>query len=228
VSTFRPYFPPKPRVYPRASSSSALGRLPSRTNSIGPRPTPTVTLDPSISCRLLKSLASLLATPVLCFQQLAASFNKIPGWVGIPIRSLDSRRESTRTPGAGHASTGHRGVGSLRHLRNFCVSLPWSEKGALSFLFVCVPASLRSCIYFRMNTCESVSKQRTLTLFRMNTYAKPRGRGPLQRPLWCDPAVLTARDKSRASRPRAAALRCLRRSEQTLESVSLCPCCPCR
>src|SRR5258708_31962935 len=31
---------------------------------------------------------------------------------------------------------------------------------------------------FRMNTCESVSKQRTLTTFRMNTYAK-QGRGIL-------------------------------------------------
>src|SRR5229473_4383239 len=29
---------------------------------------------------------------------------------------------------------------------------------------------------FRMNTCESVSKQRTLTTFRMNTYEK-RGEG---------------------------------------------------
>jgi hypothetical protein len=28
-----------------------------------------------------------------------------------------------------------------------------------------------------MNTCKSVSKQRTLTPSRMNTYAKPRGRG---------------------------------------------------
>src|SRR5271167_1252560 len=32
---------------------------------------------------------------------------------------------------------------------------------------------------FRMNTCESVSKQRTLTSSRMNTYAKPRGGGGL-------------------------------------------------
>jgi len=30
---------------------------------------------------------------------------------------------------------------------------------------------------FRMNTCKSVSKQSTLTIFRMNTYAKPGGRG---------------------------------------------------
>jgi len=30
---------------------------------------------------------------------------------------------------------------------------------------------------FKMNTCKSVSKQRTLTSFRMNTYAKRGGRG---------------------------------------------------
>jgi hypothetical protein len=37
---------------------------------------------------------------------------------------------------------------------------------------------------FRMNTCKSVSKQRTLSPSRMNTYAKPRGRGapPTMRP----------------------------------------------
>jgi len=31
--------------------------------------------------------------------------------------------------------------------------------------------------YFRINTCKSVSKHTTLTLFRMNTYEKHRGRG---------------------------------------------------
>src|SRR5258706_5276092 len=31
---------------------------------------------------------------------------------------------------------------------------------------------------FRMNTCKSVSKQRTLTPFRMNTCEKPGGGGP--------------------------------------------------
>src|SRR5713101_6604349 len=30
---------------------------------------------------------------------------------------------------------------------------------------------------FRMNTCESVSKQRTLTTFRINTYEKPGAEG---------------------------------------------------
>ncbi len=34
---------------------------------------------------------------------------------------------------------------------------------------------------FRMNTCKSVSKQRTLSTFRMNTYAKPGGGGPQTR-----------------------------------------------
>jgi len=35
---------------------------------------------------------------------------------------------------------------------------------------------------FRMNTCKSVSKQRTLTIFRMNTYAKTGGGGTLGYP----------------------------------------------
>ena len=39
------------------------------------------------------------------------------------------------------------------------------------------PKILALVTTFRMNTCKSVSKQRTLTTFRMNTYAKPRGRG---------------------------------------------------
>jgi hypothetical protein len=32
---------------------------------------------------------------------------------------------------------------------------------------------------FRINTCKSVSKQTTLTIFRINTYAKPGEGGPL-------------------------------------------------
>jgi len=37
------------------------------------------------------------------------------------------------------------------------------------------PATLST---FKMNTCKSVSKQRTLSSFRMNTYAKTRGGAP--------------------------------------------------
>jgi hypothetical protein len=38
---------------------------------------------------------------------------------------------------------------------------------------------LVQCKSFRNNTCENVSKQATLTPFRMNTYEKHRGRGVL-------------------------------------------------
>jgi hypothetical protein len=36
---------------------------------------------------------------------------------------------------------------------------------------------LVQCKFFRMNTCKSVSKQRTLSPFGMNTYEKSRGEG---------------------------------------------------
>jgi hypothetical protein len=38
----------------------------------------------SAVCRLLKSLCALFRTPFLCFQQLADSFHKMPGWGGHP------------------------------------------------------------------------------------------------------------------------------------------------
>src|SRR5882724_4208875 len=44
-----------------------------------------LTLSASMGCRLLKSLASLFAPRILCFQRLAASFAKIPGG-GVPPR----------------------------------------------------------------------------------------------------------------------------------------------
>ena len=46
---------------------------------------------------------------------------------------------------------------------------------------------LSSVSPFRMNTCKSVSKQRTLTKCRMNTYAKPRGGVPHTR--WRDKPI---------------------------------------
>jgi hypothetical protein len=54
---------------------------------------------------------------------------------------------------------------------------------------------------FRMNTCKSVSKQRTLSPFRMNTYAKTGGRGPFRRCVVVE-AGLYARLASVASAPR--------------------------
>src|ERR1700687_514693 len=108
---------------------------------------------------LLQPLSSLFAAAVLCFQQLAASFHKTPGW-GVPRRNL----------------------------RDLCVSLPRSPRasrgalrGALSFVFALVCSSWRllrpTPTTFRINTCKSVSKQTTLTTFRMNTYEKTGGGG---------------------------------------------------
>ena len=50
----------------------------------------------------------------------------------------------------------------------FCALSDPSDKNTLG---VCTPNP------FRMNTCKSVSKQRSLTPFRMNTYEKHRGGG---------------------------------------------------
>src|SRR6266404_1850049 len=48
-----------------------------------------------------------------------------------------------------------------------------TDSRATSHMHVVASVSL-----FKMNTCKSVSKQRTLTTFRMNTYAKPQGGTP--------------------------------------------------
>jgi hypothetical protein len=131
----------------------------------------------SRSVNLLQPLFCSSVAPVLCFQQLAASFPRIPG-VGYPERIYG-------TPGWGvpkHVSlpTHQPAASSLRQLSALCVSLPRASRGALTFAVALARPSRRfSCTRlttFRMNTCKSVSKQSTLTTFRMNTYEK-RGEG---------------------------------------------------
>ena len=107
MSPFRSSFPPQPSVFSRPP-------LVLQPNFCAPGASSFL----SMICRLLGSLCSLFRARFLCFHQLAASFCGIPGGgVGIPIRSLDSRRESTKTPGAGDASTGHPGWGVPEHIR---------------------------------------------------------------------------------------------------------------
>jgi hypothetical protein len=122
----------------------------------------------------------LFSTPGLCFQQLAASFPKVPG-VGYPECNYG-------TPGWGvpkHVSlpTHQPASSSLRQLSALCVSLPrlprasrGASRGALSFAVALIRSSRRflcpPLTTFRINTCKSVSKQRALTIFRMNTYEK--------------------------------------------------------
>ena len=81
---------------------------------------------------LLRPLHPLFATPVLCFQQLAASFPKTPGW---GVARFPFQRPTAHCP----------------------------------LLITHSPLTP-----FRINTCKSVSKQRTLTCFRINTYEKHR------------------------------------------------------
>jgi hypothetical protein len=128
----------------------------------------------------LEPLCFLFPTPVLCFQQLAASFPKTPGW-GVPMHvSLPTHQPAPF---------------SMRQLSALRVSLPrftlsseglprasrGASKGALSFAVAFIRSSRRflcpPLTTFRINTCKSVSKQSPLTTFRMNTYEKQGGGG---------------------------------------------------
>jgi hypothetical protein len=66
VSPFRSSFSPQPSVFSQRFNFSGQPRSVSRAVSC--------------YCALLNSLAALLATPILCFQQLAHSFVKYGGW----------------------------------------------------------------------------------------------------------------------------------------------------
>src|SRR5882757_3528449 len=76
-------YPPAP-LTPFLASPPRIGRRTHILNDQRELKDHQPTLSASIACRLLKSLASLFAPRILCFQRLAASFVKIPG-VGIPL-----------------------------------------------------------------------------------------------------------------------------------------------
>src|SRR4029077_19698523 len=103
------------------------------------------------------------ATPGLCFQQFTASFPKLPG-VGYPERIYG-------TPGVGVSPSSVPLCLPARHV----VLLTPSEPSAPTQLPFCKQTA--PVTVFRINTCKSVSKQRTLTRFRINTCEKPGGRG---------------------------------------------------
>jgi len=77
-------YPPAP-LTPFLASPPRIGRRTHIPNEPRELKDHQPTLSASIACRLLKSLASLFAPRILCFQRLAASFAKIPG-VGVPPR----------------------------------------------------------------------------------------------------------------------------------------------
>ncbi len=140
---------------------------PSRHSSFNPRPV-----------NLLQPLCSLFTAPVLCFQQLAASFPKTPG-VGVPLRG-GCRTEAQKCPPVSPlpATLTH----SVSRKSFPCHSYANTrDRGATPPLKSFSPLATRhsplALTPFRINTCKSVSKQRALTPFRINTYEKHRGGG---------------------------------------------------
>jgi len=101
-----------------------------------------LSLNFSIVCRLLKSLASLFPIPILVFNSLRLFLQNTA--VAYPRRHPS-------------VSAHHKIVPTVHSHPAFRQTRE------------------RSPISFRMNTCKSVSKQRTLTPFRMNTCEKTRG-----------------------------------------------------
>src|SRR5258708_9109551 len=77
--------------YPTGPLTPSLAALPqdvslcSRRHPLVSIPSTLLSVCASIACTLLKSLASLFATPILCFQSLADSFTKIVGWRTPPL-----------------------------------------------------------------------------------------------------------------------------------------------
>src|SRR6266403_3952775 len=151
----------RPGVELRVLSRTNLS-YPSRHSSSNSRPV-----------NLLQPLCAFFTAPVLCFQQLAASFPETPG-VGVPLRNgrctkaqkcpsvsplpatLTHSLSRKSFPCHSYANTRDRGV----------TPPPKSSSPRVT------RHSPLPLTPFRINTCKSVSKQRTLTTFRMNTYEK--------------------------------------------------------
>src|SRR5713226_1403751 len=68
-------------------------------------------------------------------------------------------------------------VGTFHTLSKSCRVVPLSP--SKFFRYRSRDAKRHANKPFRINTCKSVSKERTLTPFRINTYEKHRGRGVL-------------------------------------------------
>ncbi len=139
----------------------------------------------SRSVNLLQPLFPYSVAPVLCFQQLAASYPKTPG-VGYPERIYGTPRVGVPLPD-GRCTVAQKCPSvsplpatlthsvsrksfpchSYANTRDRGVTAPPKSSSPLATRHSPLPLTP-----FRINTCKSVSKQRTLTSFRMNTYEK--------------------------------------------------------
>ena len=163
VSPFRPSFPPQPSVF----SQPPLALQPNFD-------APGASSFLSMICCLLGSLCSLFRARVLCFHQLAASFRKIPGWGGYPDPVFGLSAGVDEDSRCRRCFYGMPGVEYPDPA--FGLSAGAEAPGAAQPQ----DADLAHANTFGINTCKSVSKQTTLTPFRINTYRKPRGRGAVQ------------------------------------------------
>jgi len=140
---------PQPRVYSQPSDFSGQSR--------------NVCHAVSYSCGLFAALCAVLRARFVCFQQLAASFCKIPGGVGCLCDS------------SAYSAPLHPACPDLRgEPRRARYSLPLflSPRCAALLRELTQPFSRRSpcpLSTFRINTCKNVSKQMTLSPFRINT-----------------------------------------------------------
>jgi hypothetical protein len=133
----------------------------------------------------LQPLSPRQKSQLLWNQANPASFSKIPGWGGYPERNYG-------TPGVGYTLTS-RPCGISNPCPLLCVT---SAPGACpdpvgASLYPACPefrgeprgerypgsahCLVKGATTCRINTCKSVSKQMTLTPFRITTYEKPRG-----------------------------------------------------
>jgi hypothetical protein len=120
----------------------------------------------SRSLSRLRPLCHRQKSQLLWNQANPASFSKLPGWGGYPERNYG-------TPGVGYALKS-RPCGISNPCPLLCVGSAPSASQRYPGSAHC---PVKGATTFRINTCKSVSKQRTLTPSRITTYEKPRGGG---------------------------------------------------
>jgi hypothetical protein len=170
VSPSLPSFSPQRNVYPRTTPSSAPGRLPSRTNLISPLPGPDRNSRPFNRLRPLELSCLSFGHSYLLFSITCSLFlQNTQGGVPPSARCLNDLKSPSR----------HSAFPCPLH-RHSRVWDPCFTHHSFTPIFegslaTRLPRSARGHFLlstFRINTCKCATKQRTLSAFRINTYAK--------------------------------------------------------
>ncbi len=174
MSTFRPSFSPQSKVYPQPFDSC---------NPCAPK-------SPFVFNRLRTLYLSCRSFCDSCplFSMTSALFDKNTGgrvprsglWTlggsrrRLPVPETQPRDTRANIPSSPSASTALIIPTGSKGFNTLWVRFPSSPLPHLRPLLRSPPLCVST---FRINTYKSVSKQRTLTIFRINTCEKPRGRG---------------------------------------------------